>query len=190
MNQAQLNNDLTEIERAVDRGDMPEPVKRVLRDMLEWNRGLVDQAGSQAKSTVERLNVIEDAVDELLNGAEEGISMETAKVIATALEQSRILCETIAATLLKSPFDDLTTERFTKLIKTCMVSIATADQVVQELVMPDEETDPDEVTTVPTAPGTKDDEAGDEEGDDEGDEEGDADADDEDADDEEEADNG
>lgn len=159
MNQTQLKSDLDEIERGVNRADMAEPVKRILRDMLEWNRGLVDQASSSAASNVaERLDVIEDAVDELLHGAEEGISLESAKVILTALEQSRLLCATLAATLEKSPFDDLTTERFVKMVKTCQQSVAVAMQTTQELVIPDEN-DPDEVTTVPNGPAENDEDA-------------------------------
>jgi exonuclease VII small subunit len=176
MNQAQLKNDLTEIERGVDRADMPESMKRVLRDMLEWSRGLVDQAGTESKATVERLDVIEDAVDELLNGSEEAISMETAKVIITALEQARILCTTLIGALEKgsAALDDLTRERFVKLAKTCQLSIATAEQVTQELVMPED--DPDAVETVPNTPASageesEDDEVEEDEGDeDDGDE--------------------
>lgn len=157
MNQTQLKSDLDEIERGVNRADMAEPVKRILRDMLEWSRGMVDQVVASSPAGVnERLDIIEDAVDELLHGAEEGISTETAKVILTALEQSRLLCATLAVTLEKSPFDDLTTERFVKMVKSCQQSVAIATQTTQELVMPDEG-DPDEVTTVPNGPAQEDD---------------------------------
>ena len=137
MNKAQLKGDLDQIEQDTNRADMPESVKRILRDVLEWQRGMVDQTAAMD----DRTDAIEDAVDELLNGAEEGISTETAKVILVALEQSALVCYTVGEALkaTPSPFDELTTKRFRELIKQCGQSLAVAKQTTQELVMPDED---------------------------------------------------
>lgn len=141
MNDKQLKGDLSLIENTVERADVPQAMKRVIKEVLEWNRGLVDQTAELGL----RIEGLEGAVDELLEGVEEGISTETAKVILTALEQSRLLCAAVQAMLTseENPLDDLTTKRFAELVRTNARSIATAMQAVQEIVIADDDGDDD-----------------------------------------------
>lgn len=133
MNVSQLRGDLKLIEEAINRSDSPQSTKRLLGELVEWNRGLIDQVGPRIES-------LDDAVDELLDGVEEGISAETAQVILIALEQSGHVCATIAAFLEsdKNELDDVTTRSFEQLVKNCAQSVAAAREVVAEVVIAEE----------------------------------------------------
>jgi hypothetical protein len=143
MNAAQLKGDLNHIEGAVDRADVPPAVKRLMKEILEWNRGLVDQAVAGA----ERIDELERDVDGLIEGVSEGISSETAQVILTALEQSRHVCATVAAFVEsdKNTLDDVTTKSLALLIRGCAKSVAVAVETVQGIVVEaeEEEEEPD-----------------------------------------------
>lgn len=134
---AQLRGDLDLIEAAVNRADAAEPVKRVMREVIEWNRGLVEQLAAQA----ERVDELEGVVGELLEGSEEGVSVETAQVILTALEQARHVCAAVTAMLEgdKLAVDELTRKRFGDQVRACERSLATASQTVGELVFDEED---------------------------------------------------
>jgi exonuclease VII small subunit len=136
MNAAQLKGDLKHIEDAVTRADAPQPVKRLLGELIEWNRGLIDQAVADSG----RVDALEAAVDDLLEGVSEGIMPETAQVIMTALEQARHVCATVAALLEsdKNPLDDVTTKSFALLIRGCAKSVEVARETVQEIVISEE----------------------------------------------------
>lgn len=134
---AQLKGDLDLIEAAVDRADMPESAKRVLRDVIEWNRGMV---GHQTE-TASRVEELEVTVDDLLEGAQEGISVETAQVILTALEQSKHVCAAVTAMLeaKSSALDELTRKRFGDQVRACERSCATAIQAVGDIVFTEDD---------------------------------------------------
>ena len=138
---AQLRGDLDLIEAAVNRAEASEPVKRILREVIEWNRGHVDQT----VAVVERVDELDGVVGELIEGGEEGVTVETAQVILTALEQARHVCAAVTAMLEgdKLAVDELTRKRFGDQIRQCERSLATASQTVGEIVF-DEEDDSEE----------------------------------------------
>ena len=146
MNATQLKGDLKEIEDAIGRSTADQAVKRLLGEVVEWSRGLVDQIN---KDTA-RVDGLEAAVDDLLEGVEEGIAAETAQVLLTAYEQSRHVFVTIAAFLDsdKNPLDDVTTKNFKTLIAAAAKSVSVAVDTVQEIVIEEaddaEEADEDE----------------------------------------------
>jgi hypothetical protein len=161
---AQLRGDLDLIESAVDRADMPEGARRVFRDVIEWQRGFVGH-NAELAARVEELEV---TVDGLLEGAEEGISVETAQVILTALEQARHVCAAVTAMVEgdKLSVDELTRKRFGDQVRACERSVATAVQAVGDIVFTEDDEDEDDDDEPSNGEGDEDDDS-DEEDDDE-----------------------
>jgi hypothetical protein len=145
MNAAQLKGDLKHIEGAVERADVPQATKRLLGEILEWNRGMVDQTFIEAA----RIDALEGAVDDLLEGVGEGILPETAQVILTALEQARHVCATIAAFLEsdKNPLDEVTTKSFAMLILGCSKSVAVAKETITDIIIEEEDVEDEDEGT-------------------------------------------
>lgn len=141
MNAQQLQNDLNVIEKAVQRADAPEPVKRLLGEMLEWNRALVKQVtvtkAPDLSEFEERLAAVEDFVD----GADEGISFETAKVLVGAFEQARLVNAAVIALVTggASGLDDLAAKKLLQLVHSSETAIVASVVLIGEITVPDEE---------------------------------------------------
>lgn len=146
MKPKQLKGDLDAIETTIDRAEVELSVKKLMKEMIEWCRGLVDQTGE----VDQRLEAVEGDVDGLLEGVSEGISPETAKVIVLGLESSRLLADTVEE-LLKhgaaTGLDQLQIKRLRQLCAQTRKAIDTAAQVVAEIVIEED----GEPTGEPTA---------------------------------------
>ena len=147
MNAKELEGDLAAIEKTVTRSNADATTKRLLGEVIEWNRSLVKQlaagGGAGDAKLAERVEVLETAVDDLLNDAEEGIYQETAQQIIAAFEQARQVNAVVAAWITggKSGLDDVTAKKFAQLIKVSEAGIAAAITLVAEITIPDEAED-------------------------------------------------
>lgn len=135
-----LRSDLKLINTAIDR--LPDPAtKRVLKELTELKLGLVDTLAAHEQ----RLEEAEGAIDDLLNGQNEGMSAESAQVFVIALEQSKIINGTFRELIesIKNPYDGETGEKILAVLKNSDQQIATAQQLALDLVF-DESTDEDD----------------------------------------------
>ena len=170
MNVKELVGDLAAIVKAIQRSSADATTKRLLGEIIEWNRGFVKQAAAGAGGKLaERVEVLEGAVEGILEDAEEGIFVDTAQQIVAAFEQARLVNAAVGAWIAggSSGLDDVTAKKFTQLLKTAEAAIA----LVAEITIPDDDEDEDEDEDEAAqgeggAEDAEDDDAEDEEGDD------------------------
>lgn len=132
-----LRSDLDQIEVAINASKVDAETKGLLKELLEWNRGLVFRTVDLSGRTY----ALEAGMDELLAGVEELISPETAQIFMTAFEQSRIVCATLMALLERedNPFDDVNSKRVAQILQNARDAIQIGMQTVSEIVMVEDE---------------------------------------------------
>ena len=174
MNVKELEGDLAAIDKAIQRSSADATTQRLLGEIIEWNRGFVKQAAAGAGGKLaERVEVLEGAVEGILEDAEEGIFVDTAQPIVAAFEHARLVHAAVGAWIAggSSGLDDVTAKKFTQLLKTAEAAITGAIALVAEITIPDDDEDEDEDEDEAAqgeggAEDAEDDDAEDEEGDD------------------------
>lgn len=137
----QLKADLKMISDTVKRADgVPDSVKHLFGELIAWNESIV----RHTKDLDDRLESSEAAIDEILDGAGEMISPETAATLMSANEQGQLLCQATTALLegpLAKTMDEVSKMRFAQLIELAQKAFALSSQVIAELTPGDEEDD-------------------------------------------------
>jgi hypothetical protein len=139
----QLKADLKMIGDAIKRADgVPDSIKTLFGELVAWNEAIVEHA----KDLDERLESSEAAIDEILEGAGEMISPETAATLISSIEHGQLLCQATSALLegpLSSAMDEVSKKRFGQLIEFAQKAFALSSQVIAEITAADDEGDED-----------------------------------------------
>lgn len=135
----QLKADLKMIGAAIKRADgVPDSIKGLFGELVAWNEAIVEHA----KDLDERLESSEAAIDEILEGAGEMISPETAATLISSIEHGQLLCQATSALLegpLSSAMDEVSKKRFAQLIEFAQKSFTLSSQVIAEITAADDE---------------------------------------------------
>lgn len=149
----QLKADLKMIGDAIKRADgVPDSIKNLFGELVAWNEAIVEHTGDLD----ERLNASEAAIDEILEGAGEMISPDTAATLTSSIQHGQMLCAAITA-LLEGPFaktmDEIAKKRIAQLVENAQKSFALSNQVITEITARDEDDVEDDVEDEENADG-------------------------------------
>ena len=138
MSMTQLKADLSMILAAAKRDvEVSDPVKMHFGEIVAWCEAHADQT----KAIEDRLESAEAALDEILDGAGEMLSPESAATINSANEHGQLLCQATLALIegpLAKAIDAVSRKRFQQLIENAQRAFALSTQVVAELTAEDE----------------------------------------------------